>query len=513
MSTDTRNISNAERLTSAPLLARNTLWNILGEVAPLVVTVFAIPILLNRLGVDRYGVLSLAWVVVGYFGVFDLGLGRAATKFIADALGAGDEKSIPGVIWTSLLLMVALGICGGVAMGALSPWMIHRLLDVPKPLQAESVIAFYLLAASLPVVISSSSLLGALAALQRFDLLTGLRISQGWYSLLAPLAVLPFSHSLAWIVAVLVAGRVAGWIASLILCLMVMPDLGKDLSPRRALIAPLFSFGGWITLTNLAGPVMAYFDRFLIGSMLSVAAVAYYSVPQQLAGKLLIVPASLSGVLFPAFSSTLRENAGRAIQMFERGAKCVFLVLFPSALIAATLAPEILTMWLGPQFAGNASSVLRWLVVGVFVNGLAYLPFTLIQAANRPDLTGKLHIAELPFYFILLFWLLPTYGIVGAAFVWSLRTTVEAIVLFAMAWRVLPAASTSLIKICVETGAALAVIGVGVLVHGLAEKAIFLTIVLGPFAWAAWFWILDAGERRGLLANLRFRTARPGLAS
>ena len=170
-------------------------------------------------------------------------------------------------------------------------------------------------------------------------------------------------------------------------------------------------------------------------------------------------------------------------------------------------------MWLGPQFAGNASSVLRWLVVGVFVNGLAYLPFTLIQAANRPDLTGKLHIAELPFYFILLFWLLPTYGIVGVAFVWSLRTTVEAIVLFAMAWRVLPAASTSLIKICVETGAALAVVGVGVLLHGVAEKAIFLTIVLGPFAWAAWFWILDASERRGLLANLRFRTARPGLAS
>ncbi len=482
MSTDTQIISNAERLTSAPLLARNTLWNILGELAPLVVTIFAIPILLNRLGVDRYGVLSLAWVVVGYFGVFDLGLGRAATKFIADALGAGDEKSIPAVIWTSLLLMVSLGVCGGLVMGALSPWMIHRLLDIPKPLQAESIVAFYLLAASLPIVISSSSLLGALAALQRFDLLTGLRISQGWYSLLAPLAVLPFSHSLGWIVAVLVAGRVA-------------------------------AFGGWITLTNLAGPVMAYFDRFLIGSMLSVAAVAYYSVPQQLAGKLLIVPASLSGVLFPAFSSTLRENAGRAIQMFERGAKCVFLVLFPSALIAATLAPEILTMWLGPQFAGHAASVLRWLVVGVFVNGLAYLPFTLIQAADRPDLTGKLHIAELPFYFILLFWLLPTYGIVGAAFVWSLRTTVEAIVLFAMAWRVLPAASTSLIKICIETGAAVAIIGVGVLVHGIAEKAIFLTIILGPFAWAGWFWILDAGERRGLLANLRIRTARPGLAA
>lgn len=512
MSTETPIISNAERLTSAPLLARNTLWNILGEVAPLVVTVFAIPILLSRLGVDRYGVLSLAWVVVGYFGVFDLGLGRAATKFIADALGAGDEKSIPGVIWTSLLLMVALGICGGVAMGALSPWMIHRLLDIPKPLQTESdrVLPARGVAAGGDQLEQSPRCARRAAEIRSVDgtaNLAGMVLAAGAAGGAAFLAQPRVDRR----------GARRGPRRRLDREPHPMPD-GDARSWKGSFTAArsdraAFFFGGWITLTNLAGPVMAYFDRFLIGSMLSVAAVAYYSVPQQLAGKLLIVPASLSGVLFPAFSSTLRGNAGRAIQMFERGAKCVFLVLFPSALIAATLAPEILTMWLGPQFAGNASSVLRWLVVGVFVNGLAYLPFTLIQAADRPDLTGKLHIAELPFYFILLFWLLPTYGIVGAAFVWSLRTTVEAIVLFAMAWRVLPAASTSLIKICVETGAALAVIGVGVLVHGLAEKAIFLTIVLGPFAWAAWFWILDASERRGLLANLRIRTARPGLAS
>ena len=59
------------------------------------------------------------------------------------------------------------------------------------------------------------------------------------------------------------------------------------------------------------------------------------------------------------------------------------------------------------------------------------MSFTLIQGQGRPDLTGKLHFAEiLPFLGIL--WLLTsTLGLNGAAIAWSLRSAVDA---FAMFW-------------------------------------------------------------------------------
>src|SRR5437667_4284659 len=97
-------------LTSGRLLARNTVWNLLGSGAPMLLAVFCIPILIRGLGTDRFGVLTLAWALIGYASLFDLGLGRALTQLVAQKLGTGDEREVPQVVWTSLLLMLALGV-------------------------------------------------------------------------------------------------------------------------------------------------------------------------------------------------------------------------------------------------------------------------------------------------------------------------------------------------------------------------------------------------------------------
>ncbi len=53
------------------LLARNVIWNLIGNGAPMIVAVFCIPILIRGLGKDRFGVLALAWALVGYASLFD----------------------------------------------------------------------------------------------------------------------------------------------------------------------------------------------------------------------------------------------------------------------------------------------------------------------------------------------------------------------------------------------------------------------------------------------------------
>src|SRR5216683_6263083 len=109
-------------LTSGRLLARNTVWNLLGSGAPMLVAVFSIPILIQGLGKERFGVLTLAWALIGYASLFDLGLGRALTQLVAKKLGAGEEREIPSLAWTSLLLMLFLGFLGTAAVVLASPW-------------------------------------------------------------------------------------------------------------------------------------------------------------------------------------------------------------------------------------------------------------------------------------------------------------------------------------------------------------------------------------------------------
>src|SRR5712691_11098433 len=101
------------------LLARNWILNLAGQAVPLVVGLVTIPYLIRGLGTERFGVLSIAWVLLGYFGLLDLGLGRATTKFVAECLGKGDTGRLPGFVWTSLWSQVLFGVAGAtLAVGA-----------------------------------------------------------------------------------------------------------------------------------------------------------------------------------------------------------------------------------------------------------------------------------------------------------------------------------------------------------------------------------------------------------
>lgn len=490
-------------LTGGRRLARNVLWNLLGTGAPLLVAIFAIPMLINGLGTARFGVLTLAWMVVGYFSLFDLGLGRALTKLVAEKLGKRQSDETPALIWTAMSLMAVLGVVGAIVVAALSPWLVGGVLKIPPELQSETLTAFYLLAASIPIVISATGLRGILEAYQRFGLVNAVRVTLGIFTFLGPVFVLPFSNSLVPVVAVLVIARLVSWCAYVVLCLYVEPALRHSVSMHRAFVKPLLNFGGWMTVTNIVGPLMVYMDRFLIGAVVSMTAVAYYATPYEVVTKLWIIPGALMGVIFPAFAATLVQDATRANRLFDRAVNYIFLSLFPLVLTIVTFAHEGLTLWLGSEFASNSSLVLQLLAVGVFINSLAHVPLGLIQGAGRPDLTAKLHLIELPFYLLILWWLLDTNGIIGAAIAWVLRVAVDTLLLFVIAHRLVSVASPFTRRPVIMAGMAFFILTLGALIPGSAMKGVFLLLVLLIFATTAWFVILGTDEKN--LVCSRFR--------
>src|SRR5512132_2100206 len=181
-------------MTGSKLLVRNTALNLAGQGVPLIAAVVSIPWLIHGLGTDRFGVLTLAWAAIGYFGLVDLGLGRALTHAVATRLGSNREEELVSIGWTALLLMFLFGVLGAAALAAATPWIVHDLLRIPGGLAQESVRSFYLLAASLPMVVSTAGLRGIIEAHQHFGLATMLRMPLAVFSYLGPLIVLPFTH-------------------------------------------------------------------------------------------------------------------------------------------------------------------------------------------------------------------------------------------------------------------------------------------------------------------------------
>src|SRR3989442_1318110 len=84
--------------TAGRVLARNTALNLAGQAIPLLVGLAAMPSIARGLGTDRLGLLGMGWAVLGYFGVLDFGVGRAATRFAAHALGRGARSELPAVM-------------------------------------------------------------------------------------------------------------------------------------------------------------------------------------------------------------------------------------------------------------------------------------------------------------------------------------------------------------------------------------------------------------------------------
>jgi O-antigen/teichoic acid export membrane protein len=492
----------ASDLTSGRLLARNTMWNLLSLLLPLAVGVVAVPPLIRGMGVTRFGLLSLAWIVIGYFSLFDLGIGRALTKLIADKIGAGEEELIPPLAWTSLLLMLALGIFAGLATLVISPWLVHRVLRIPETLQTEALHGFWLLAASIPLVTLTSGLRGILEARQQFRILSIIRIPMSIFSFAGPLLVMPFSHGLVPVIAVLVAGRLLACIAHMLACLHSMPALRSGIGFSFSLVPPLLRVGSWMTVSNLISPVIVYVDRFLIGALVSMSAVAAYTAPFDLVNRLIVIPGAVTGVLFPAFALSLAQAPGRTAILLGRGVKYLFILIFPIVLIIVVFAPEGLRLWLGGALTERSSLVLRWLAAGIFANCLAQLPFCLLQSAGQPDLTAKIQLFELPPYLLLLVMLVRGHGIEGAAIACTVRVLVDAVLLFFFACRLLPGGSEFLWRLSFGIAAALLIFYTGTLPHAIAFRSVFVVLVLLVFGIASWFWAFNP-EERTLLLRLR----------
>jgi O-antigen/teichoic acid export membrane protein len=489
-------------LTSGRRLAGNVVWNLAGQGVPLLVAVVAIPLLVGALGTERFGVLTLAWLLIGYFTVFDLGLSRALTKLIAERLGAGEGEAVPPLVWTAVAAVVALGALAGLLVAALTPWLTASALRIPAALQSEARGAFWLLALALPVVTSTAALRGVLEAYQAFGAASVVRLAMGLATFLGPLVVLPFSQRLEWVVLTLVVGRVAAWAAHLALCARVVPGLWRARRLCPAVLPALLRFGGWLTVSNLISPLLVYLDRFLIGALLSMAAVAYYAAPYDLVTKVLVVPTALVGVLFPAFATSFAHDPLRAARLFDRGLQYLLLVLFPGCVLLVALAHEGLGLWLGADFARHSTAALQWLTIGVFVNSLAHVPFALVQAAGRPRLTALLHVVELPLYLVVAVWLIGAFGVEGAAAAWALRVSVDALCLGGMVAWLVPGAARALGRIAPALAVALALLVSAAAPVELAHKVLFLAGALLGWAWLAWRVLLEPQERARLGARL-----------
>jgi len=486
---------------SGSSIAKNTFYNLLGNIIPSLFALVFIPLLIKGLGTERFGILTIAWMIIGYFSFFDFGIGKGLTKIIAEKIGSNQTDQISKIFWTSLFLMVSVSLLASIIISFFVPSLVN-IFNISKNLRQETTSIFYILAIAIPIVTTMAGLRGLLEAHQKFVIINVMRGFLGIFTFLGPLLVLIITNSLFWIIVFLVFIRIVMWILYLLQCLKVQKRIRNEIKIDFKSITPVLKFSIWITLGNIITPIILYSDRFLIGALISVVAITYYVTPYELVTRLMMIPVALTGVLFPIFSASFISNPDTTKKIFFSGVKFVFLTMYPFILLIITFSYEGMELWLGKEFAINSSFILQLLAVGILMNSLSLIPNNFFQGIGKPKIPTLINLIEFPFYILIMWFSIKINGIKGAALAFMIMASIDATIMYIAAYKMSMIKLSSKFNILSFVFMMILLI-IPFLISGVLFKIIFIVGFLLIFIIVTWKYFFTHEEKLFFVQNIK----------
>jgi O-antigen/teichoic acid export membrane protein len=408
-------------LPTSERVARNGALYFASLALPALAAVFLVPVTVRALGPSKFGLLALAWALAEGTGMFDLGLARTTVRFVADATVRGQER-LREIVLASVSSQAAMGLVAGLLVFGFAPFLANHVFKVSAELVPDAIAMFRVLALHVPVLLASQALRATLEGAQRFDISTALRIPGSLASVVIPALVAPAGGSLAAILWLLLVVRVVLVVINADAVRRVLLGGSWSLRSHFQTLREMLGYSGWVAVSAALGPALGSFDRFVVGSIVGIAGLGFYTGAAELANRFFLIPATAFAALLPALAyNEARGARDRALAACRAARRQLAAALLPVCLALFVFAPTILRGWLGPDYAAQGGTALRILAVGVFLGGLAHLPLGVLYGAARPDLPAKIHVGEAIVYLPLTFALVRAYGIQGAALSWTVR--------------------------------------------------------------------------------------------
>lgn len=409
------------------LMWKNTFINLLGIGIPVLFAFPAMAYIARVLDIEEFGIFMLSFSIVGYAGIFDGGLSRAVIRKVA--IYDHDLDSIGKVIGTSVIAVFVLSLVAWFCIYTLSPTIVN-LLNISEQYEVEAEKAFKIVAFIIPFFLVGLVCFAYLEGRQSFILLNKYKAISGLMLAIAPVLSLLLQANIIYALYGLLIARIISCFLAIYTC--YSPLGNKMLSFDFSVLHDLVKFSSWITVSNIISPLMVYSDKFILSSLLGADKVGFYAGPSELISKMSILPGALARTLFPLFSLMGKE----ASESESSAYKGLIVILLVVVLPVFCFSPFILNIWLGKDFSENGNLILKVLVFGFFFNSLALIPYARIQAYGLSRLTAFIHLSEIIPYFILLYFLIANYGLIGAAIAWTVRVLIDFFILECVSRRI-----------------------------------------------------------------------------
>ena len=396
-------------------LVRNAFSNLLGAVIPALVALGTVPLVVRGLGDASYGVYSLVTAIVGYFAVIDINVTAGSVKYIAEFSANRNHERINETVFFGLSVYALLGLVGGLGLYFGAHFFVTRVFTVPAALESTAIATLRLAALGFFIGQVQNYLQSIPQSLMRYDLASRIEMVFGTGVPLLTVAVLMLGYGLFEVILVRV-------IASAINCGVLwrcirhlLPDLAWR-KPGAAIRRELLGFSAYSFLSRFATMSYAYADKLIIGSLVGVTALAYFTVASTLANRILSLTYRLSGVFFPAASAlAARGELERLARLYLKASRYVVFINASVLVLVAVFAYQILYYWMDPQFARAGQVVLAVMALSQFIDSLTSLPSLVNDGMGHPRFSGMFALARALVGLVVVYVGVAGWGIDGAA--------------------------------------------------------------------------------------------------
>jgi O-antigen/teichoic acid export membrane protein len=390
---------------------------------------FLAPFVLRHIGASDYGLWILVNSLTGYASVLEFGISSAVIKYVAEFRVRGEREQMHALIATALTLYTGLGILAilfSVVVAVLLPHIIH----VPPGEEAKAARLVLLAGVGLGLSIPSTIIVGVLRGLQRFDLLNWLYVINTLLSAAATIAVLLVGWGVLGIAAAAIPVTILTQIPGLLLVRRADPEMRISWrGARRGLVPTVTGFSFKLFVTQIARQLQMRTDELVIAGTLPIAAVTPYSfarrlgeIPNQLANQLIRTLMPLASGLHA------QRDWPRLRAMYVASTRVALAIAAALAAVLTVLAPSLLSIWVGPEYARTWPVVLLISLSSVAAISV-YPAGAVLQGINRHRMLAITSILNGALNLGLSLILVRRMGIMGVALGTLIPTALEAAVL------------------------------------------------------------------------------------
>ena len=404
------------------MLKRNLFANYLGQGWTALMGLAFIPLYINYLGIEAYGLIGLFAMLTAWLSLLDMGMTPTLSREMALFTGGHHTaESIRDLLRTIeiLTLGIALAIFGGTVL--MSKWIANSWLQV------ETM--------SVEVVAQSFAIMGLVTALRFIETIyrsciIGLQrqvlfnvVSSG----IATIRGLGAVGVLVWISPTIQAFFVWQGVVSIVTLVILGAITYTNLPPVKrisrfsvATLRGVWRFaGGMLGITFLA-LLLTQVDKILLSKLLTLREYGYYILASSAAGALFVVISPIIQAFYPRLCELhATSDTSALIETYHSAAQLVSVLAGSAAIVTIFFSETLLSLWTqNHDLAARSSYLLSLLMLGNLLNGLMWVPYQTQLAHGWTSLTVQINVIAVILIVPAILWATPRYGAEGAAWVW-----------------------------------------------------------------------------------------------